>query len=277
LSYWFSPKPKLASITPGRPGLLRLLVERTAVVSGYSTAFHIGMVIVLLTGIMLEITYQVGLATHGWGWTLTWAHGICGLVTAVGFVGIVSRFIKNPYFRLVSGRIAYVDGAFIAVLCVTGLWLLGELFGILATGSGWLVPIHLVCAIAWLIVSLFGGGVVAHALASVVYRFSKSGSPTSFQAFSTACSSCGKCVEVCPLYLASNGRPEEAPAFKVRQYLRVFGKGAPAATLKSMAEEIYACALCGLCVGVCPYSFRHYDLYVALLKQVNKSVAGRAA
>jgi ferredoxin len=248
-------------------------------VSGYSTVFHVGMVVSLLTGILLEITWQAGLGElfHGWGWTLTWAHGIFGLVTSVGFGGIVARFVKNPFFRLASGRIAYVDGAFLSIVSLTGLWLLLQLTGSLPAGPGWLVTIHLVCAIAWLIVSLFGGGTVAHALATVVYRYSRAGSPSSFQAFSSACAGCGKCVEVCPLYLASNGRPEEAPALKIRHYLRVLGKGVSAGTLKAMAEEIYACALCGLCVAVCPYSFHHYDLYLALLKQANKSADRRAA
>jgi ferredoxin len=279
LTYWFSAKPRLASITPGRPGLFRLLIERTFLVGASSTVFHVGIVVALLTGAMMEILFQTGSAglLHGWGGTITWAHSIFGLATAIGFVGIVARFIKNPFFRLASGRMAYVDGTFMVVVSVTGLLLLGELTGILAAEPSWLAPIHLVCAIAWLIVSLFGGGLVAHAVATVVYRFSEADSPAAFRAFSSACASCGKCVEVCPLYAASGGRPEESPARKVRHYLTVFRKGAPAATLKAMAEEIYACALCGLCVAVCPYSFRHYDLYMALLEHVNKKVAGRAA
>ena len=113
---------------------------------------------------------------------------------------------------------------------------------------------------------------VKHAVATIVYRFNIRGShyPAVFTAFSSACGRCGKCVEVCPIYDATNERPAQAPALKVRKYLKAFKKGASLKERKSMAEDIYVCALCGLCVAVCPYSFRHYDLYMSLLAEVNK-------
>lgn len=72
----------------------------------------------------------------------------------------------------------------------------------------------------WLLVSLFGDGFVSHAVGTVAYRFTNGHSPAALQIFSSACSRCGKCVEVCP------------------------------------------------------YAFRHYDLYMGLLRQVNRAQEG---
>jgi ferredoxin len=279
--YWFSKKPRLTSITGRPPGLVALLARRTTQVSPLSAVFHIGMVTAVITGILLEILYLTGLSgiTQGWGWIVTWTHGLLGIATFVGFIGVLARFASNRFFRVAAGRMFYVDGAFIAVASVSGLKLLLSIVGLWPAASGWEATVHVISVIVWLIVSLFGGGLVAHALATVVYRFNVKGarSVASFQAFNSACARCGKCVEVCPLYQASNERPQEAPALKVRRYLNVFRKGAPLNELKSMAEDIYMCALCGLCVSVCPYSFRHYDLYTTLLAQVNKVMEGGQA
>ena len=77
-------------------------------------------------------------------------------------------------------------------------------------------------------------------------------------------------MEICPLYEATNGKPEEAPALKVRHYLSQMRKTTSVDELKAIAENVYVCALCGLCVSVCPYSFRHYNLYTSMLSYVNK-------
>jgi ferredoxin len=229
------------------------------------------MVISLITGILMEIMYFTGLSgvLQGWGWTVTWTHGLFGVATTVGFLGILTRFARNESFRLASGKMFYVDAVLLAVISISGLILLLEIFGILPAASGWWTTIHLTSVIGWLIISLFGGGLVAHAVATLVYRFTDRRSPAAFRAFNSACAGCGRCVEVCPLYEASNGRREEAPALKVRQYLKAFKNGASLGDLKAMVEDVYVCALCGLCVGVCPYSFRHYDLYTSLLAEVN--------
>jgi ferredoxin len=278
LAYWFQKKPKLASITLKPPGLVELLIGRTFLVNPFSTVFHLGMVVALLTGILMEIMYFTGFSTvlQGWGWTVTWIHGLFGLATAIGFVGVLVRFARNRLFRLASGNMFYVDAAFIVIISVSGFVLLLEILGVSPAASGWWTTIHLTSVIAWLIISLFTGGLVAHAVATVVYRFTNSRSPAAFQAFNSACGRCGRCVEVCPQYEASNERPEDAPALKVRRYLNVFRKGASLKELKAMAEDVYVCALCGLCVGVCPYSFRHYDLYMSLLTQVNWAMGERS-
>jgi ferredoxin len=276
--YWFSKKPRLTSITGRAPGLVALLAKRTTQVSPLSAVFHVGMVTAILTGILMEILYLTGLSgiSDGWGWVVTWSHGFLGVATTIGFAGVLARFASNRFFRMAAGRMFYVDAAFIAVASVSGVTLLLRILGIWPAVGGWGATVHVISVILWLVVSLFGGGLVAHALATVVYRSNVRGarSVASFQAFNSACARCGKCVEVCPLYQASNEKPEEAPALKVRRYLNVFRKGAPLKELRGMAEDIYVCALCGLCVGVCPYSFRHYDLYTSLLAQVNKVMEG---
>ncbi|HOQ98867.1 MAG TPA: (Fe-S)-binding protein [Anaerolineae bacterium] len=277
MTYWYSEKPRLASLTLKRPGVMDLLIKRTAQVSTFSVVFHIGMVASLITGIVLEILYFTGLAGlfAGWGWTITWAHGLFGLAVAVGFAGILARFAGNRYFRLASGKMFYVDAAFIMVIGVSGLVLLLQVVGLVAPRPGWWTTIHLVSAIGWLFVSLVGNGLVAHAVATVVYGQSDPRSPAAFAAFSSACAGCGRCVEACPLY-AGRPRPEEAPALKVRRYLRTLQKGTSRQQLKAVAEDVYACTLCGLCVGICPYSFRHYDLYMALLAEANEAGTERA-
>jgi ferredoxin len=276
LTYWFRSKPKLTSIVPHRPGLVGLISRRTFLVSPLSTVFHYGIVLACLSGLVLEAMYLVGLSVlfAGWGWVVTWMHGILGLVAIFGFMGVLARFGTNRFFRLAAGKMFYVDAAFIGVISLSGLGLLLEIWRALPVVSGWWATIHIVSAITWFLVSLFAGGLIAHAVATMVYRFNNPRSAAAFQAFNSACARCGKCVEVCPLYQASNEKPEEAPALKVRRYLDVFRKGAPLKELKGLAEEVYVCALCGLCVAVCPYSFRHYDLYTSLLAQVNEVMEG---
>ena len=275
--YWFEPKPKLTSLTLKPPGLWDLLVKRTSIVSLFSTTFHIGMVTALVTGIILEIMYftHFSVVFQGWGWVITWIHGIVGLIATIGFIGVLQRFSTNKFFRLASGKMFYVDTVFIAIIAVSGIILLLRILGLLTAAAGWMSTVHISAVIVWLIVSLFADGMFAHAVATIVYRFNVKrarSSAAAFQAFNSACSRCGKCVEICPLYEATNERPEEAPALKVRKYLNLLRKGLPPEELKAIVEDVYVCALCGLCVAVCPYSFRHYDLYTSLLAQVNKTV-----
>ncbi len=278
MTYWFSAKPKLSSVTLKRPGLVDLLLGRTSLVSIFSAVFHAGMVVSLITGMVMEALYfsTFGGVLRGYGWTLTWVHGFFGLAVAVGFAGILVRFFSARSFRIAAGRMFYVDAVFIVAITVSGIVLLLEVLGVLPAAPGWWPLVHLTSVMAWLIVSLFGNGLVAHAWATVVYRFTAPRTPASFEVFSSACVGCGRCVEVCPLFEARQ-RPEEAPALKVRRYLKAFKKGASPQTLKAMAEDVYACTLCGLCVAVCPYSFRHYELYTALLAEANKATERKSA
>jgi NAD-dependent dihydropyrimidine dehydrogenase PreA subunit len=281
LSYWFTKKPRLMSLTLDRPGLVELISRRTFLVNPLSLVFHYGMVLGVITGFILEAMYLIGLSSAsfsgifvGWGWVVTWTHGFLGLVAIVGFLGVLGRFATNRFFRLASGITFYVDAAFIAAISVSGVALALEILGVTAQRSGWWPTIHIVSAIGWLAVSLLTGGLVAHAVGTVLYRFSDPRSSAAFQAFNTACGRCGKCTEVCPLFRAHGEKPEEAPSLKVRRYLTAFKRGGPLQDLRRMTEEVYNCALCGLCIAVCPYSFRHYDLYMALLAQVNRTAEG---
>ncbi|MBF0246064.1 MAG: (Fe-S)-binding protein [Planctomycetes bacterium] len=207
---------------------------------------------------------------NGSGWVITWVHGGLGLLTAVGFMGVLARFAGSRSFRVASGRMFYVDAVLIGVIAVSGLDLLLQILGILPAASGWESTIHITATMVWLLVSLFGDGFVSHAVGTVAYRFTNGHSPAALQIFSSACSRCGKCTEVCPEYEASNGLPEQAPALKVRHSLKQFQDSASPAERKAIVEHVYLCALCGLCVGVCPYAFQHYNLYMGLLRQVNR-------
>ena len=128
---------------------------------------------------------------------------------------------------------------------------------------------------AWIVVSLLLGGAVRHALATVVWRLT---SPEKKHAvsltFSDACGRCGRCVEVCPLYEATDGAKVEAPVLKLRRYFRMVAtRSLSAGEVKSIAEQTAACTLCGLCVGVCPFSFNFVDMYKDLLGYANKIYA----
>jgi ferredoxin len=275
VTYWYTKKPRLTSLTLHRPGLIGLLSRRTFLVNPFSTIFHYGMVFGLLSGLFLEAMYWATFAGffRGWGWVITWVHAGLGLLAIVGFIGVLGRFITNRFFRLASGVIFYVDAAFITAIMVSGVALFLELVRVTAAAPGWWALIHIVSVIGWLLVSLFAGGLVAHAVGTVFYRFSNPRQRAAFQAFNTACGRCGKCTEVCPLYRAHDEAPQEAPSLKVRRYLSAVTRGAPRDELVKMTEEVYACALCGLCVAVCPYSFRHTDLYMALLRQLSAAPA----
>jgi len=276
MNYWFGPKPKLSSLGLKKPGLISLLVQKTFLVNPLSALFHVGMVGALITGVIMEILYFSGWGSilSGGGWAITWVHGGLGVLTAVGFMGVLARFASNRSFRVASGPMFYVDAVLIGVIAVSGLSLLLQIVGILPAASGWESTIHVTATMVWLLVSLFGGGLVSHAVGTVAYSFTDGRSPAALQSFGNACSRCGKCVEVCPEYEASNGLPEQAPALKVRRYLKQFQDSASPAERKAIVEHVYLCALCGLCVGVCPYAFRHYDLYMGLLRQVNQAQEG---
>jgi NAD-dependent dihydropyrimidine dehydrogenase PreA subunit len=222
--------------------------------------------------------FLTGLADlfQGWGWTVTWAHALFGLAATLGFAGVLVRFSKNPYFRTAADRVFYIDTAFLSVIGISGSVLFLQLVGLMNPGSGIATMLHVAAAIAWLATSLFMDGLVAHGLATVLYRLHLKGrrDVAAYKAFGSACGRCGKCTEICPQYEASGGQPVEAPALKVRQGLNRLRKSGSRAEAKRLTEEMYACTLCGLCVGVCPYSFRHYDLYTTLLAQVNRSAEG---
>lgn len=175
------------SITSKLPGLVELLIKKTFAVAFFSTVFHIGMVVALMSGIILEILYQTGLASAfgSWGWLFTWFHGAFGLIAAIGFVGVLYRFNTNRFITPTTGKMFCVDATFIGVICASGAVLLLRMLDILPGLWGWETTLHLVSVIAWLLVSLFGGGLVAHALSSIVYPYAKSRSSAASQAFHT--------------------------------------------------------------------------------------------
>jgi NADPH-dependent glutamate synthase beta subunit-like oxidoreductase/ferredoxin len=169
------------------PGLIEILVRRTFRANSFSGIFHLGMATVLLTGIMLAIVYFSGMAGvfGGWGWILTWIHGLLGLTTAVGFAGILARYRSDKLFKPTAGKMFKIDAVLIGIILITGIILALRMLDLLPVLWGWETTIHLVAVIVWLLVSLLRGGLVAHAVSSIVYSYTAPRSQAAFEAFGT--------------------------------------------------------------------------------------------
>jgi ferredoxin len=202
-------------------------------------------------------------------------HGISGAVLIVGGIVYVYRYFTDRYFRIAYGWMFYVDLAFLGAIGILGIDRSLMTWGIIPATQ--ILPMKLVLVYSWLLVSLVGGGAARHLLGTIAWRvFGMTGAkPAIYYSFSDACGKCGKCNEVCPVYDALGGREEDAPSVKLRKYLkRLAGKELSVAELKKVVEDVYVCTLCGLCVGVCPYSFPYVDFYRDVLAHVNSLYEG---
>lgn len=88
-----------------------------------------------------------------------------------------------------------------------------------------------------------------------------------------ACSRCGACVDVCPVY-EETGDKYTAPGFKIKKMRGLLTKkllpflgSADTESVKKVVKGLYECTLCGRCWSVCPYN---YDL-VALWEKSRES------
>jgi len=272
---------RLSSFGLAKPGLVALLFRRSVIVGVADFLFHIGLFGAIITGAIQETANflpSFAGAFNSFGWLISWSHGIAGAFLVVGGIGFVARYFMNPYFRLAYGKVFYLDLAFMLTITITGTLQAFAVFGLIQVDSftaypfKWVASIQLTAVYAWVVASLFLGGAVRHALATIVWRLT---SPEKRQAifltFSNACGRCGRCVEVCPFYEATDGAKVEAPVLKLRRYFTMIAaKSLPAGEIKSIAEQTAACALCGLCTGVCPFSFNFVDMFKDLLAYAKK-------
>jgi ferredoxin len=274
-------KHRLSSFGLEKPGLLDLLFRRSLIVGIADFLFHIGLFGTIITGAIEETSnFLPDLASvfNSYGWLIVWAHGITGVFLVIGGIGFVGRYLTNRYFRFAYGKVFYLDLAFMVIIAVSGTLQAFAVFGVIAVESftaypfKWVAAIQLTSVYVWVVASLFLGGAVRHALATVVWRLTSAEKRQAvFLRFSDACGRCGRCVEVCPLHEATDEAESEAPVVKLRRYFMMLAKKSlPASEVKSIAEQTTACTLCGLCVGVCPFSFNFVDMYKDLLAYAEK-------
>jgi ferredoxin len=279
-----SPKSKryrLSSFNLTKPGLLTLLFRRSFIVGMSDFTFHIGLFGSIITGGIMEFSNLApwfAAFFNGYGWLISWSHGVTGVFLVIGGAGFVARYVRNRYFRLAYGKTFYLDLAFMVTIAVTGTLQALAVFGLLPVVGftpypfEWAASIHVTMIYAWAVLSLFLGGAAKQAVAAVAWRLtSPANKHATFLTFSDACGRCGRCAEVCPLYEATGGADVEAPVLKLRKYFRMVAKGSlPASEVKSIAEQTTVCTLCGLCAGVCPFSFNFVDMYKWLLAYANR-------
>jgi ferredoxin len=275
-------KYRPSSLELKKPGLLALLFKRSFTVGLADYLFHIGVYGSIVTGAIMELCNFVpwfASVFNGAGWIVSWSHGATGFFLLLGGAGFVVRYVNNRYFRLAWGRIFYLDIVFLSVIAITGVLQVLPVFGLISVVGftpyllTWIASIHVVMIYGWIVASLFLGGAVRHALATVVWRLASPQQKfTLFSTFSDACGRCGRCIEVCSLYEATKGSVE-APVFRLRRlYKTILKRSLTEDELRSAAEQATQCTLCGLCVGVCPFSFNFVDLSKELLAYANKVI-----
>jgi ferredoxin len=279
-----SKRYRLTSFNLEKPGLLALLFKRSFTVGISDYFFHFGLYGSVITGVLLEIAYLFPASVSifsGLGWRISWLHAVTGVLLLVGGSGFLIRHSSNPHFRLAWGRVFYADLIFMLAIAVTGSLQAIVVFGLtpmfaLPLPLAWIGSLHVTVIFLWIVGSLLYGGAVRHGLATVAWRLaSLENRHALFMAFSNACGRCGRCVEVCPLYDAMNGAEIEAPVVKLRRYFRLIASGSMTASeVKSIAEQTAVCTMCGLCAGVCPFSFNFVDMYKDLLDNANKFSLG---
>ena len=243
--------------------------------------FHVGIYGSIVTGAIMEISNLIPTFAslfNGLGWLISWSHGVTGIFLIVGGVGFVLRYLRNASFRLACGRTFYVDFPFLLVIGVTGILQALAVFGLMpivgftSTSLQWVVSLHVTIIYIWLVASLFLGGSVRHGLATVVWtRTDPEKKHSLFLTFSDACGRCGRCVEFCAFHDLTGGGKVEAPVLKLRRYFKMIeNRFLPINEVQALTEHITACTMCGLCTGVCPFSFNFIDMYKELLAYARK-------
>jgi ferredoxin len=272
---------RLSSFDMHKPGLLELFFKRSFVVGLSDYVFHIGIFGSIITGAIVEFSNLVAGSAElfsGFGWLISRLHGVTGIFLMLGGLGFVLRYSRNRSFRVAHGKTFYLDLAFMSIIAITGSLQALPVFGLMQFDSfsnyslRWVGSLHVTTIYVWIIASFFADGAIRQGAAAVVWRFTSPENKHRLAlVFSEACGRCGRCVEVCPLYEAMDASDVEAPVLKLRRYFKMIAtKSLPASEIKMIAEQTAACTMCGLCVGVCPFSFNFVDMYKELLAYANK-------
>jgi NAD-dependent dihydropyrimidine dehydrogenase PreA subunit len=275
-------KYRLASFDLVKPGFLTLLFKRSFIIGMADYIFHIGIYGSIITGAIMEISNFIPMFASmfsGFGWLIAWSHGVTGILLIVGGAGFVMRYFKNQYFALAWGKIFYMDLIFLLAIAITGILQGLPVFGVIAVigftpySLSWVASIHITIIYAWIVTSLFVGGAVRHALATVVWRFTSTEKKHAlFSTFSDACGRCGRCVEICSLYEATKGT-SQSPIVKLKKYFKAIAtRSLTGEEIRSIGEQTALCTMCGLCAGVCPFSFDFVGMYKELLAYIGRAV-----
>jgi ferredoxin len=277
-------KYKLSSLHAQKPGLLSLLFSRSFTVGLSDFVFHLGLWGNIITGLVMEVPFMLAGTADvfgGYGWLFAWIHGITGILILAGGIGLVLRYMRNPFFRVAYGKVFFVDLVFLVPIALVGLVQAIEVFGFVSLvdfgvpAYAYFGSLHLLLIYVWLVVSFFAGGAVRHGIATLYWRVTKTDTGTNMLAFASACGRCGRCLEVCPTYEAFNHDPMEAPVLKLRKYYQIHrGRGLTPAEVRYVSEQMATCTQCNLCAGVCPFSFNYVGMYNAMLKDVKQIAPG---
>ena len=250
--------------------------------------------------------------------------------TMLAFIPVFGLYylllVFNQQLREGLERIDFVDFAILLAFVIYGVsysWGLGlwgtyvRDFGVPENISDYTFhivipdsPIHALLFYVWVIVSLFGGGVLRKALANIILQISrldvfpflkKRHSPSIPETTSSrsqfysknfginrlanlfACGKCGNCNDVCPVYQYHEDEVV-APRTRIRDLRKVVmsqkslrarilrHRKPPQTVLEEMKQGVFMeCTACGRCATVCPSGIDLPDLWLEARHSLQKS------
>ncbi len=275
-TYWYELKikPELAVIDPNQPVGLGTALKRLFIAAAGLGIYHIGMIGCVVTAIIIAILWPflnvgttLGAILH---YGLFYLHGIFGAILIIGCLATLAKLGDKGFIRAYGTAGLAVDTILLILIALTGL--LGGLgiLGLAQVGSWtYWIYLHIALVLAWLFLSYAADGAVRHAWGALRWWYNKIMGNTlgMYLAFADACGRCGNCVNYCPMYLAG---VDEAPAIKLREYLRNLPHMTSPIDAKLIAEKYSTCLFCGICMAVCPYQFPYVNFFMDMLRWANQ-------